>query len=65
MGGRGTRWQALDLRPREGPAVWAPKVLQYTFAMGQNDKESRATIELVPETEATRVTVTHDEWARG
>jgi uncharacterized protein YndB with AHSA1/START domain len=40
-----------------------PKVFQYTFAMGQNDKGSRATIELVPETEATKVTVTHDEWA--
>jgi len=41
----------------------APKLFQYTFAMGQNDKFSRATIELVPETEATKVTVTHDEWA--
>src|SRR6516162_8595438 len=40
-----------------------PKVFQYTFAMGANAKESRATIELVPETEATQVTVTHDEWA--
>jgi uncharacterized protein YndB with AHSA1/START domain len=40
-----------------------PKFFQYTFAMGQNDKASRATIELVPETEATKVTVTHDEWA--
>jgi len=40
-----------------------PRVFQYTFATGQNDKESRATIELVPETEATKVTVTHDEWA--
>ena len=40
-----------------------PKIFQYTFAMGQSDKESRATIELVPETEATKVTVTHDEWA--
>src|SRR6202035_5590434 len=40
-----------------------PKVFQYTCAMGQNDKESRAPIELVPETEATKVTVTHDEWA--
>lgn len=40
-----------------------PKVLQYTFAMGQNDKHSRVTVELVPETEATKVTVTHDEWA--
>jgi uncharacterized protein YndB with AHSA1/START domain len=40
-----------------------PKVFQYTFAMGQNDKASRATVELVPETEATNVTVTHDQWA--
>jgi uncharacterized protein YndB with AHSA1/START domain len=40
-----------------------PKVFQYTFAMGQNDKPSRAMIELVPESEATKVTVTHDEWA--
>ncbi len=39
------------------------KVFQYTFAMGQNEKASRATIELVMETEATKVTVTHDEWA--
>ena len=43
--------------------VEPPKVFQYTFAMGANDKESRVTIELVPETEATKVTVTHDEWA--
>ena len=42
-----------------------PKLLQYTFAMGQNDKMSRATVELVPETEATKVTVTHDEWVEG
>jgi uncharacterized protein YndB with AHSA1/START domain len=40
-----------------------PKLFQYTFAMMGNDKASRATIELVPETEATKVTVTHDEWA--
>jgi uncharacterized protein YndB with AHSA1/START domain len=38
------------------------KVFQYTFAMGQNGKASRATIELFPESEATKVTVTHDEW---
>ncbi len=64
MGGHGTRWQAHDLRPREGPAVCPPpRAFQYTFAMGQNDKASRATIELVPETEARKVTVTHDEWA--
>ena len=39
-----------------------PKVLQYTFAMGQSDASSRVTVELVPETEATKVTVTHDQW---
>ena len=43
--------------------VEPPKLLQYTFAMGQNDKASRVTLELVAETEATKVTVTHDEWA--
>jgi len=42
-----------------------PKSLQYTFAMGQNDKASRVTLELAKETEATKVTVTHDEWAEG
>lgn len=41
----------------------APRVFQYTFAMGQSEKASRATIEVVPETEATKVTVTHDDWA--
>ena len=40
-----------------------PKLLQYTFAMGQTDKASRVSVELVPETEATKVTVIHDEWA--
>jgi uncharacterized protein YndB with AHSA1/START domain len=40
-----------------------PKTLQYTFAMGQSDKMSRVTVELVPETEATKVAVTHDRWA--
>jgi uncharacterized protein YndB with AHSA1/START domain len=40
-----------------------PKLLQYTFVMGQNAKMSRASVELVPETEATKVIVTHDEWA--
>jgi uncharacterized protein YndB with AHSA1/START domain len=40
-----------------------PRVLQYTFAMGQSDKMSRVSVELVPETEATKVTVTHDQWA--
>jgi len=41
----------------------SPKTLQYTFAMGQSDKTSRVTLELVPETEATKVTVMHDQWA--
>ena len=40
-----------------------PRVFQYTFAMGRSEKFSRVTIELTPETEATKVTVTHDEWA--
>jgi uncharacterized protein YndB with AHSA1/START domain len=40
-----------------------PKLLQYTFAMGLNDRTSRVTLELTPESEATKVTVTHDEWA--
>ncbi|RZU41026.1 SRPBCC domain-containing protein [Edaphobacter modestus] len=39
------------------------KLLQYTFALGSSNKVSRVTIELVPETEATRVSVTHDQWA--
>jgi uncharacterized protein YndB with AHSA1/START domain len=40
-----------------------PKILQYTFATTQSEKFSRATVELTPETEATKVVVTHDEWA--
>ena len=40
-----------------------PKLLQYTFAMGGSEKESRVTVELVPETEATKVSVTHDGFA--
>jgi uncharacterized protein YndB with AHSA1/START domain len=31
--------------------------------MGQSDTASRVTVELVPETEATKVTVMHDQWA--
>src|SRR5260370_38488112 len=38
-----------------------PKVFQYTFAMGQNDKPSHATIELLPETDATKRAVRHHE----
>lgn len=39
-----------------------PKLLQYTFALGSSSKTSRVTIELMRETEATRVSVTHDQW---
>ena len=38
-----------------------PRFLQYTFALGSSSKFSRVTI--VPETEATRVSVDHDQWA--
>jgi uncharacterized protein YndB with AHSA1/START domain len=40
----------------------APRLLRYTFAIGSSDKVSRVTIELVPETEATKVSLTHDGW---
>jgi len=40
-----------------------PKLLQYTFALGSSSAVSRVTIELVPESEATKVSVTHDQWA--
>ena len=40
-----------------------PKLLQYTFAFGPATKFSRVTVELAPETEATKVSVTHDQWA--
>lgn len=40
-----------------------PKLLQYTFALGASGKASRVTIDLVPQTESTKVSVTHDQWA--
>ena len=40
-----------------------PKLLQYTFALGSSNKVSRVMIALEPESEATRVSVTHDQWA--
>lgn len=43
----------------------APKLLQYTFAFGLTGKVSRVTLELVAESEATRVSVTHDRWTEG
>jgi uncharacterized protein YndB with AHSA1/START domain len=39
------------------------RLLQYTFAIGDANPLSRVTIELVAETEATKVTLTHDRWA--
>lgn len=42
--------------------VDAPNILQYTFATGNSNLEPRVTVELVSETEATKVTVTHDQW---
>lgn len=46
-------------------AIDPPRLLQYTFAMGPSPATSRVTIELVPESETTQVTVTHDQWAPG
>jgi uncharacterized protein YndB with AHSA1/START domain len=43
-------------------AIEPPRLFQYTFAMGPSQAESRVTIELIPESEATQVTVTHDNW---
>jgi uncharacterized protein YndB with AHSA1/START domain len=40
-----------------------PRLLQYTFALGSSGNVSRVTIELAPESEATRVSVMHDQWA--
>ena len=40
-----------------------PKLLQYMFAMGPTGKASRVTVELTPESEATKMVVTHDRWA--
>ncbi|HEV2578171.1 MAG TPA: SRPBCC domain-containing protein [Acidobacteriaceae bacterium] len=40
-----------------------PKLLQYTFAMGDFSRASRVTVELTQESEATQVVVTHDRWA--
>lgn len=43
--------------------VEAPRRLRYTFAMGPSTQTSRVTVELTPESEATKVAVTHDGWA--
>ncbi len=41
----------------------APRLLRYNFSIGASNKVSQVTIELVPESEATKVSVTHNEWA--
>jgi uncharacterized protein YndB with AHSA1/START domain len=43
--------------------VEQPKLLHYTFETTGKGKTSRVRLELTPETEATKVTVVHDEWA--
>ncbi len=49
------RCEILEVEP--------PRLLTYSFAMGQSEKTSRVTLELTPETEATKVAITHDHWA--
>jgi uncharacterized protein YndB with AHSA1/START domain len=48
------RCQILEVEPL--------KRLRYSFAMGASETTSRVTLELTPESEATRVAVTHDAW---
>jgi uncharacterized protein YndB with AHSA1/START domain len=43
----------------------APKLLEYNFFMGQSSESSHVVLELTPETEATQVKVTHDQWEEG
>ena len=42
--------------------VEVPKLLVYTFGMGDGAVKSRVKVELTPETEAVKVVVTNDEW---
>ena len=39
-----------------------PTLLEYKFGMGDGAVMSRVKVELTPETEAVRVTVTNDQW---
>ena len=39
-----------------------PRCLQYTFQLGQSSLKSRVTAELDPETEATKLSIRHDDW---
>jgi len=45
--------------------VEAPTLLLYTFAMGESERSSRVRLQLTPESEAVKVSVTHDEWQAG
>jgi uncharacterized protein YndB with AHSA1/START domain len=42
-----------------------PKLLQYTFQLGESPLKSRVTAELEGESEATKVSIRHDEWTEG
>jgi uncharacterized protein YndB with AHSA1/START domain len=42
-----------------------PKILQYTFQLGNRPMKSQVTAELEPETEATKLTISHDHWTEG
>jgi uncharacterized protein YndB with AHSA1/START domain len=42
-----------------------PTLLQYNFRLGQSPFHSRVTARLDPETEATRLTIVHDQWVEG
>lgn len=51
------RGEVLDAEP--------PRRLQYSFSMGAPGDVSRVTVELVAESEATKVSVIHDQFAEG
>ena len=40
----------------------APRLLEYEFGMGMGEKMSHVLVELTPESEAVKVTVTNDRW---
>jgi len=56
--GRPTRYVTGEVR-----RVVAPRLLEYTFGMGDGAIRSRVNVTLTPETEAVKVVVTNDEFA--
>ena len=42
-----------------------PRLLVYTFQLGQSAFQSRLTAELEPESEATKLTISHDQFQEG